>query len=91
MRMDPAPSDEGPNGEESETSVHLEEARRQKSMQRELPLEGRGESPSVAWSEETRTAGSGPCDQARLRQRDLNLPNRRIRTRTYGGVTGKAG
>ena len=47
MRLDPAPSDEGPNGEESETSVHLEEARRQMSMQMELPLEGRGEAPRV--------------------------------------------
>jgi RNA-directed DNA polymerase len=59
MRLDPASSDEGPNGEESETSVHLDRARRQMTMQMELLLEGRGEAPSVQRSGEARSAGHG--------------------------------
>ena len=43
MRLDPALSDEGPNGEESVTTVDLEKAMRQESRQLELPLEDRPE------------------------------------------------
>jgi RNA-directed DNA polymerase len=59
MRWDPASPDEGPNGEESETSVHLGKARRQMSMQMELLLEGRGEAPRVERSGEARLAVCG--------------------------------
>ena len=38
MRLDPALSDEGPNGEESVTTVDLGKAMRQESRQLELPL-----------------------------------------------------
>ena len=31
------------------------------------------------------------CEKSLLVSRSLNPPNRRIRTRMYGGVTGKAG
>src|SRR5690606_8294514 len=59
MRLDPAPTDEGPNGEESETTLHLEMARRQMSMQMELLLEGRGEAPRVEQSGEAFSAVQG--------------------------------
>jgi hypothetical protein len=59
MRLGPAPSDEGPNGEESETTVRLGMAMRQKSMQMELLLEGRGEAPRVERSGEARPAVQG--------------------------------
>jgi RNA-directed DNA polymerase len=59
MRLDPASSDEGPNGEESETTVHLGMAMRQKSMQMELLLEGRGNAPRVERSGEARPAVQG--------------------------------
>ena len=47
MRLDPVLSDEGPNGEESVTTVDLEKAMRQESRQLELPLEDRGEAEPV--------------------------------------------
>jgi RNA-directed DNA polymerase len=47
---------EGPNGEESETSVNLGDAMRQKSGQRELPLAGGGEAPTQERSGEASTA-----------------------------------
>jgi RNA-directed DNA polymerase len=59
MRSDPAPSDEGPNGEESETTLRLGMAMHQKSMQMELSLEGRGEAPRVERSGEARPAAQG--------------------------------
>ena len=44
------PQREGPNGEESETTVHHEEAGHQMSnAQFELPLESRGEAPTGTW------------------------------------------
>jgi RNA-directed DNA polymerase len=59
MRLDPALSDEGPNGEESETTLRLGKAMHQKTMQMELPLEGRGEAPRAERSGEARTAAQG--------------------------------
>ena len=59
MRLDPALSDEGPNGEESVTTVDLEKAMRQESRQLELPLEDRGEAPKVEGSGE---AGTEPVN-----------------------------
>ncbi len=50
---------EGPNGKESETTVSLEDAMRQKSRQLELPLESRGEAPKVQRSGEAPTAANG--------------------------------
>jgi RNA-directed DNA polymerase len=47
---------EGPNGEESETSVSLESEVRQKTRQLELPLAGRGEAPRGRRSGEARSA-----------------------------------
>ena len=47
---------EGPNGEESETSVELVGVQRQKSGQLELPLGGEGEALSDGGSGETSTA-----------------------------------
>lgn len=47
---------EGPNGEESETSVGLGSGRRQKSRQLELLFEGQGEALQVEQSGETRPA-----------------------------------
>ena len=46
MRLDPASPDEGPNGEESESTVRHDRAGHQMSNEQfELPLEGRGEAP----------------------------------------------
>ncbi len=59
MRLDPALSDEGPNGEESVTTVDLEKAMRQESRQLELPLEDRGEAPKVEGSGEAGTVAHG--------------------------------
>src|SRR5690606_13622102 len=59
MRLDPAPPVEGPNGEESETTLHLGMAGRQMSMQMELPLEGRGEAPRAERSGEAILAVQG--------------------------------
>ena len=57
MRLDPALSDEGPNGEESVTTVDLEKAMRQESRQLELPLEV--EAPKVEGSGEAGTVAHG--------------------------------
>ena len=57
--LDPALSDEGPNGEESVTTVDLEKAMRQESRQLELPLEDRGEAPKVEGSGEAGTVAHG--------------------------------
>ena len=59
MRLDPASSDEGPNGEEIVTTVDLGKAMRQESRQLELPLEDRGEAPKVEGSGEARTVAHG--------------------------------
>ena len=59
MRLDPALSDEGPNGEESVTTVDLGKAMRQESRQLELPLEDRGEAPKVEGSGEAGTVAHG--------------------------------
>ena len=50
---------EGPNEQESGTTVSLEDAMRQKTRQLELPLEGRGEAPRCQRSGEASTAASG--------------------------------
>ncbi len=51
---------EGPNGRESEATVSLEDVRRQKSVQTELPLEARGEASAASQrSGETSTAANG--------------------------------
>ena len=50
---------EGPNEEESETTVSLEGKEPQMSRQLELPLESRGEAPRVERSEEAPTATHG--------------------------------
>jgi retron-type reverse transcriptase len=50
---------EGPNEEEGRTPVSLEDARRQKTKQMVLPLEGRGEAPRGQRSGEASTATSG--------------------------------
>src|SRR5436853_551227 len=51
--------DEGPNGRESEPTMSLVGARRQKSTQVELPLSGRGEAPRGRRSGEAQTAANG--------------------------------
>ena len=56
MRLDPASSDEGPNREESESSMRRGKAMHQKSMQMELALGSRGEAP--------RDQGSGEAGRA---------------------------
>ena len=43
----PSPAGEGPNGEESETTLRLGKARCQMTMQMVLPLEDRGEAPKA--------------------------------------------
>lgn len=65
--------------------MHLEDAMRQKSGQPELPFGGCGEAAMTGRSVEASTAmhvieHSGMCRQ---------LPNRRMRTRMYGGVGGE--
>lgn len=67
MRLGPAPPTEGPNREESESSVSRGKAMHQMSSQLELALEGRGEAPSVQRSGEAGRAAwgkerSGSCD-----------------------------
>ncbi len=49
---------EGPNGREGETTVSLGGERRQKTAQAVLPLEGRGEAPSVQRSGEATPAAA---------------------------------
>jgi RNA-directed DNA polymerase len=55
----PSPAGEGPNGEESETTLRLGEEVRQMTMQMVLPLEDRGEAPKVRWSGEADPAAQG--------------------------------
>lgn len=67
MRLGPTPPTEGPNGEESESSVSRGKAMHQKSSQLELALEGRGEAPRGQRSGEAGRAAqgeerSGSCD-----------------------------
>lgn len=50
---------EGPNEQEGESTVSLEDAMRQKTRQLELPLEGRGEAPRCQRSGEASTAADG--------------------------------
>ena len=53
-------SDEGPNGEESESTVHHDEAAHQMSKEQfELPLEERGETPTTERSGEATSAAHG--------------------------------
>ena len=60
MRLDPASSDEGPNGEESESTVGHDRAVHQMSNEQfELPLEGRGEAPRGERSGEATSAAQG--------------------------------
>jgi RNA-directed DNA polymerase len=60
MRLDPTSSDEGPNGEESDTTVRHDKAGHQRSIeQMELPLEGRGEAPRGKRSGEATSAADG--------------------------------
>ena len=57
----------------------------------ELALESRGEAPRGKRSGEAGRAGAEMYAQASAavtRRPDLNFSNRRIRTRTYGGVGG---
>jgi hypothetical protein len=74
--------------------MSLIETRRQKSMQMELLPDGRGETSNEGRSGEASTAtnGNGRSGTDHLMEevveRDLNLPNRRMRTRTSGGVGG---
>ncbi|HET6230440.1 MAG TPA: group II intron reverse transcriptase/maturase [Longimicrobiaceae bacterium] len=59
MALGPRPAGEGPNGEESETTLRLGRAMHQKTMQMELPLEDRGEAPNVRRSGEAKPAAQG--------------------------------
>jgi len=66
---------------------------RQKTRQLELPLGGRGEAPRARRSGEAVTAANGNersgTDHLMEEEVDnLNLPNRRMRTRMSGGVGG---
>ncbi len=81
------PDREGSNGEESETTVNRGKAMHQMSAYAELALKSRGEAPRVKCSGEAGRAGISTNAWAEVL--DLNTPNRRIRTRTYGGVGGE--
>jgi group II intron reverse transcriptase/maturase len=59
MALGPSPAGEGPNGEESEMTLRLGKAMHQKTMQMELPLEDRGETPNVRRSGEAMPAAQG--------------------------------
>jgi hypothetical protein len=59
MVKGPSPAGEGPNGEESETTLRLGMATHQKSMQMELLPEDRGEAPNVRRSGEAMPAAQG--------------------------------
>ena len=50
---------EGPNERESETTVSLEDDKRQKTAQAELPIQPRGEAPKAERSGESSTAAQG--------------------------------
>jgi group II intron reverse transcriptase/maturase len=69
--------DEGPNGEESETVVSLEDARPQMPRQLELPWGSRGEAPSAPRSEEASTAANGTerSGTSDLMERVVSRPN----------------
>lgn len=76
--MYPAPPDEGPNGKESETTMRLGTAVRQKSrVQLELALEDRGEAPKVQRSGEAAPAeqGDGGSGNDRLMERVVEHAN----------------
>lgn len=70
---------EGLNGEESESTVSLEDAMRQKSGQPELPIVGRSEAPTTVGSGEASTAANGNersgNDDARLMERVVERSN----------------
>lgn len=77
---------EGPNGEESETTVHLGDARPQKARQLELPLAGRGEAPRGKRSAESpptvhgnERSGTGELLEAVVERRNLQLALKRVR------------
>jgi RNA-directed DNA polymerase len=77
---------EGPNGEESETTVGLGSKRPQMSRQLELPLEGRGETLRTKRSEEEQPAArgnerSGASDLMELvcERRNLQAALKRVR------------
>jgi hypothetical protein len=92
MRLDQTPSAEGPNERESATTAQCGKAMHQMSASAELALESRGEAPRVKRSGEAGQAGAERYDQAGAtvtRRLDLNFSNRRMRTRTYGGVGGE--
>ena len=61
----------------------------QKPASAGLALEGRVKLESTAQRRHTRSARREPLPSGPLRSGNLNFPNRRIRTRTYGGVGGK--
>ena len=67
--------------------MHLDDAMRQKSGQPELTFGGCGEAAMTERSVEASTAIHDIEHSGNRRQ----LPNRRMRTRMYGGVTGNAG
>ena len=92
MRLDPTPSDEGPNERESATTAKCGKARHQKSTSVELAPESRGEAPRVRCSGEAGRAGAemyARAETAATLPTDLNLSNRRMRTRMSGGVGGE--
>lgn len=64
--------------------MHLDDAMRQTSGQPELTLGGGGEAAVPERSVEASTATHGPERSGNRHQ----LPNRRMRTRMYGGVGG---
>jgi RNA-directed DNA polymerase len=73
-------SREGPNEEESETTVVLEGARPQMTRQLELPLERRGEAPRAEWSEEAPTASQGTERSGTSGLMDLVLERQNLQT-----------
>ena len=91
MRLDASPRAEGPNEKESARTMDCGKAMHQMPALAELALESRGEAPRVKRSGEAGRAGVENDAQATAvatRRPDLNFSNRRIRTRTYGGVRG---
>ncbi len=92
MRLDPSPTDEGPNEKESTPTTECGKAMHQMPAEAELALESRGEAPRVERSGEAGRAGvemDAQANAAATQRHDLNFSNRRIRTRTYGGVGGE--
>ena len=90
-RLDQAPGDEGPNEKESAPTTECGKAMHQMPAETEFALESRGEAPRVERSGEAGRAGVETDTQVNAtatRRHDLNFSNRRIRTRTYGGVGG---